>query len=116
LLLEEVGLDPTVVAKTVKVYWERNLSKWMACAIDAEANDNANHVYLLVTTSMMTANWKKTPSLVLRMERYRDPTLPLQGQFAKNNVLAALAETKDRPLVLIDFTIYANRLNLNLPR
>ena len=115
LLLEQLGLDPTVAANAVKANWEKILSNWMDRAVARQAVDTNNHVILLIRSEMMTASWTGGPGLTLWMDHFRDAS-PVPANFTRYSMLTAYDVDQNRPLTAIDITIYVSRLNLNLPR
>ena len=63
LLLSDIGIDPTVIVKTIRENWDSHLARWVQQATDAEALAG-NAILFSVRPRSMSGAWlgKRSPS------------------------------------------------------
>jgi hypothetical protein len=58
LMLEELGIDPSVIVGLLKQYWEHALVPWVLRATDVEALDG-NPVFLALHPRLLSGEWSE---------------------------------------------------------
>jgi hypothetical protein len=111
LLMAEIGIDPTIIAKTIKANWKA-LAPFVEQATDRQAR-SGNPIYLGLRPRVMSSAWEDRPSLQISMFR-RFFTAPRGAD--SDDLPRKADEDSDNWLCLIDFSRPSNRLDMALPR